>query len=168
MFVFGATAQAQTLDEVLGPGAWAACKKAKVDAHAIKPDSSAATAALGKAGAAVASVPEEYRAGFQARFDMLKRGLNDASTKHAKGEGHRASGDGAYRVIAARVAAGNWLGVADAADACAISYYRAIGYLTQAEHGYGQVKEGSDNLVREITQFLAMLDAFEDFYGPIP
>ena len=80
----------------------------------------------------------------------------------------RAGADGAYAVIAARVASGNWLGVTDAANDCATQYRKATAYLMSASMGYGNIESSANNLKQEIEQFVSMLEAFEDFYGPIP
>ena len=37
-----------------------------------------------------------------------------------------------------------------------------------ASMGYGNIESSANNLKQEIEQFVSMLEAFEDFYGPIP
>lgn len=166
--LMAAPVAAQNVDDITGPVAWAACQQAKKDAHAINPSSAKAVAALGQAGAALSTVPAKYKDMFQPRFDRLKADLQTAAKLQGEGEVYRASADGAYAVIARRVASGNWLGVTDAARACTTKYYKAIRKLNAAEYGYGYVEDGAKELKREIEQFVSMLEAFEDFYGPIP
>lgn len=149
--------------------AWNACKQARATCHAVPtPDSTAAAQALGRCAAALGTVPDEYKSDFQRRYDQIKAGMDPASRDHGRGDAYKAMADGAYSVIAARVASGNWVGVKDAADACAKNYYKATGYLNSANQGYGQIEGAANDLRDEIVQFVSMLEAFEDFYGPIP
>ena len=71
-------------------------------------------------------------------------------------------------MIESRVASGTWVGVEEAADDCSERYYRAYGHLSQAEYGYGVTRDRAIELKRSAEQFVAMLEAFEDFYGPSP
>lgn len=105
---------------------------------------------------------------FQATYDQIKTALDAASRYHGRGDGLRAGADGSYTAIARRVASGNWLGVTDAANNCATDYRQAEFNLTQASIGYGYVEQEAKRLKQDIIQFVAMLEAFEDFYGPIP
>lgn len=127
-----------------------------------------AIAAAAKASAAVGKIPADSRPPYQARLDSIMKGLSTANVQHGKAMGYKALADGMWGPIEARVKAGNWVGVAAAAKTCENQYWKSTGYINSATQGYGGVTGSSNTLVQEVNQFLAMLDAFEDFYGPIP
>ena len=166
--MMASTSFAQNIDDITGPIAWNACQQAEKTANQIKVNSSRATTALGKAGAALGTVPAEYASDFQRRYDALRTDLGHASRHHGTGSGYLAMGNGAFGVIKARVATGNWLGVTDASDSCSKNFYKAIGHLNNASMGYGHIESAAADLEREIIQFVSMLEAFEDWYGDSP
>jgi hypothetical protein len=127
-----------------------------------------AAIAYGKAKAAVASLPAEYKRYWQSRLDSIGRGLESASGDHAAAHSTESIADGRYKTTAARIAQGKWLGVADEARHIAELYRYAQYKKNSAINSYGNVRGSSESLVREIEQFLDMLDGFNDFYGDYP
>lgn len=157
---------AQTQSDV---SAWSACTAARVQNHATRVTGrDAAIASLGSAQAALAGVPDRYRSQFQGRLDSISRALTSASAAEGDGDIARSVADGQYAVAAARVAAGQWLGVWEQSIQCANRYRYSTSAWQSASMNYGYVRYESDRLVQDIAAFLSRLSAFEDFYGPIP
>lgn len=162
---------AQNPNHTEGEVAWEQCKLARKNAHTspvANPDPAPAIRAVAQAAAALSRVPERYKRYWQFELDMIRGDLTAASKLQGRGEGKRKIADGQYAVIERRVNAGNWVGVAAEARKCAAMYYDALRDLSAADYGYGYAKDRAEELKREIEQFLAMLDDFEDFYGPMP
>lgn len=162
-------ASAQTRDEILGPGAVQAMESARRQAHSVTLDSTYAARLVGTALADVNSLPAEYARTFDRQVQQMRDGLTAAVTAHAKGDFYKAGADGGYNAVKQRVATGNWLGVTDVANDVTRRYYIAYAWYSSAGSGYGAVASEARSIsraVQEIRNYLSMLQAFEDFYGP--
>lgn len=127
-----------------------------------------AAQAVANARIALGNVPSQHKQMFQTRLDSIEQGIQAASASHGTGDGLKAMADGGYSAVSRRVAAGEWNGVERIAPGVTTTYWKATGAFNAASQGYGGVVGASQQLVQDINGFLSMLEAFEDFYGPIP
>lgn len=162
-------AQAQNQGDFM---AWNQCQQAKqacgLTALFVPQSATNAINEVVKARLAFDNCPDKYKSQFQAKMTAISTQLDVAARLHGDGDEFKAFADGAYGSISARVAAGNWTGVQKAATDCKNLYWAAIAKYNTATTTYGGAAGAARSLVYDIERFLSMIEAYEDFYGPIP
>lgn len=148
--------------------AWNSCKQARIVNQPLKvaPVDQQAIDAHARAAIAVDAVPAQWRGQFSARLVPINTAIQEGGRLASLAEGHRAFAEGAYAVIAARVAANNWAGVGTAATSCTNEYWKSTSNFNLSRQTYGGAAGAADALKYDAERFVSMLEAFEDFYGP--
>jgi len=148
--------------------AWENCKTVRQATLSITLNAEEARTAYAQAEAAYSSVPPEHRQMFAGPIQELRDAMEHATSAQARGESRLLIAEAGFSVLEQRVMSGEWDGVEEVANYVRRRYRLAQGLLMGASMDYDRIAHDAPELEQDINDFLSMLEAFEDFFGPLP